>query len=91
MRNQLVDMIPFGLPAGLRMQVIEEGGYTVPLGTVGTLNFSETDGDGLVFITFDNDSMSCGYPLDQLRIVGYSGKKFYKRDETGELVNEEKR
>tara|TARA_R110000851_G_scaffold266963_1_gene419429 strand:- start:51 stop:323 length:273 start_codon:yes stop_codon:yes gene_type:complete len=89
--KRLDDFLPCGLPAGLRMMVIDVKDYRIPYGTVGTLNWEEKDGSGQVFLTFDGDSMSCGFPLNQLRIVGYSGKKFYKRDGNGELVNGEKR
>ncbi len=89
--NRLSDFIPQGLPAGLRLMVIDATDYIVPLGTVGTLDWTYKDDSSLVFLTFDNDTTSCGFPLNQLRIVGYSGKKFYKRDETGNLANGERR
>ena len=85
--NRLNEKLPFGLPAGLRLMVTDAVDYTVPYGTIGTLAFDEALDSNLVFLTFDGDPVTCGFPLKQLRIVGYSGKKMYKRDGNGVLIN----
>lgn len=70
------------LPAGLRIEVVDNDNLTVPVGTRATLAFDETISslkhENGVMCLIDGDSMNCVLPMSQCKIITDNFKKTFK-------------
>ncbi len=70
------------LPAGLRIEVVDNTNLNVPVGTKATLAFNENISsrkhENGVMCLIDGDSMNCVLPFRQCKIITDNFKKTFK-------------
>jgi len=62
-----MNRLPFTLPAGLRIEVVDNTNLTVPVGTKATLAFDTDDNNPICSI--DGKQMNSCLPLSQCKII----------------------